>query len=60
MVQCLSQSVGEVEGTGATGTQGQVARNRSPLKQTAFCNYVLEPSGSVDPFGLEMSGGWSF
>lgn len=41
VVQCLSLSVGEVEGTGANATPGQaVARNRSPLKQTAFCNYV--------------------
>lgn len=45
VVQCLSLSVGEVEGTGANATAatgpGQVvARNRSPLKQTAFCNYV--------------------
>jgi len=41
VVQCLSLSVGEVEGTGANATQGQaIARNRSPLKQTAFCNYV--------------------
>ncbi|CAE7248003.1 Smyd3, partial [Symbiodinium necroappetens] len=37
---CLALSVGDVDGTGnETSTQGGIARNRSPLKQTSFCNY---------------------
>eukprot|EP00434_Breviolum_minutum_P003108 symbB.v1.2.002735.t1/scaffold146.1/size298692/16 len=52
VVQCLSLSVGEVEGTGANATQGQaIARNRSPLKQTAFCNYET----GKDPQGFLIS-----
>eukprot|EP00439_Symbiodinium_sp_Y106_P045344 s915_g5.t1 len=38
---CLALSVGDVDGTGnETSSQGGIARNRSPLKQTSFCNYA--------------------
>lgn len=60
VVQCLSLSVGEVEGTGANATPGQaVARNRSPLKQTAFCNYVNARFSSTQGFPPCLSDSFS-
>mmetsp|Transcript_19775 Transcript_19775/g.46128 ORF Transcript_19775/g.46128 Transcript_19775/m.46128 type:complete len:257 (+) Transcript_19775:23-793(+) len=42
VLDCLALSVGDVEGTrgNESTVQGAMARHRSPLKQTAFCNYV--------------------